>query len=218
MSTSPVYTQAYDVESIFGSQFGSQERDIMEEVFHGDDEHVKAVGAKQDAEDEDFVCSQSSSSSYSSSSQGSVWTSSQSSSQGSTDDTLEPVMEEESDSEQDDTVTMIDQSSDQEQLAPQKTIPDGGRIADGRLDGRRLCRIAQVLKESRAGDYAFGGVPPEWRRVVRILYGLDEFEEHFAYDFVKKHLKEICPSSQSTPAQWALAHRLAQAEWEVHHR
>ncbi|KAI0328477.1 hypothetical protein GY45DRAFT_1372295 [Cubamyces sp. BRFM 1775] len=207
-----VYTKAF----ISGFMYGSQERAMLEDSYEEDDEKVHTVEAKQDAEDEDFVCSQSSSTTDSySSSQGSVWTCSQSSSQGSAYESLESVAEEESSYDQDDTATMIDESSDREdQLASQKTIPNGGLIADGKLNGRRLCRIAQVLKESRAPDTGFGGVPPGWRRVVKILYGLNEYEEKAAYGFVKRHVKELCPLYESTPAHWTLAHSLAQEEWE----
>ncbi|KAI0655182.1 hypothetical protein C8Q70DRAFT_1057830 [Cubamyces menziesii] len=212
MPREPVYTpsQAYTAESIFGSQFGSQELTRLDYAFEEDDEHVSTVEGNQEAKDGDFVCSQGSSSDYSGSSQDSTWSCSQPSSQGSAANTLRPIAE-------DDTATMIDEGQDwDEEPASQKTIPDRDLvvIADGKLDGRRLCRIAQVYKEWHARDSGFGGIPPEWRRVVRILYGLDEAEENAAYGFVKEHHKSICPLYESTPAQWSLAHGLAQEEWE----
>ncbi|KAI9065829.1 hypothetical protein FKP32DRAFT_1590156 [Trametes sanguinea] len=91
-------------------------------------------------------------------------------------------------------------------------------IANGKLDGEKLCRIAQVYKEWRATgkDEAFQYIPPQWRWIVQVLYGLTEEELKATILFCHANLKTLFRTPHFEPKHWAKAEEEAGRTWHIY--
>ncbi|KAI0778288.1 hypothetical protein BD413DRAFT_104435 [Trametes elegans] len=170
-----------------------------------DDNRVQAADDKRDAADADY---QASSQTTQSSSQSSAY------SQGCS-------QESEGGDEDENEASQPSRSSQASQQASQTPRASQGQnnfrrssIAGGKLDGHRLCLIAQVYKEWKGGDSGLRAIGNNWYRIVKILYDLDERNADAAYCFVREHEVDLLPTRALTESDWTRFQKMAEEEWQ----
>ncbi|KAI8990534.1 hypothetical protein BD414DRAFT_535831 [Trametes punicea] len=112
------------------------------------------------------------------------------------------------------TVVMRTEATDSESSSDD-SASGSASIANGKLNGMKLYRIAMVYKEWLGPDNGLLVVPSNWLWIVQVLYGLTQAEATAAKDFIKGHLNDLFRAKRSGPKEWRRIESLAAREWQM---
>ncbi|KAL7285386.1 hypothetical protein ACG7TL_000481 [Trametes sanguinea] len=100
----------------------------------------------------------------------------------------------------------------------QNPVIHGETLANGKLDGEKLCKIAQVYKARRATgpQEAFQMIPSDWDFIVKVLYGLTEEEMKATKAFLRANLTTLFRAKYFKPTHWAKAEEEARRTWHIY--